>query len=423
MAVEGPRLAEIRDRLQMIRYFDGYADERMSELDKHDLKKPLVKTHLLENQCDSGVTDNGAIRAPWLRYGVTLTQLDDSLYLVVDRTGEEIGFLEQLRPRIAALYSTLKSDEIGRWVRDLVLSTASIDHVWLSGLTFNVLWKLIAKSSQRGRFTKLVFTHDSIFDVDRWDSDADDEGGSAPHSFERGFDRIVDRRATSLRIVDRVGVIDDKLAKLQDVYSPLFAISQLRFPSTVGRGGHDFYDNGRATNRCSSFTDHRSHLMLVVQLYERLLSLTEEYAWFSTGRQVSMRGAERTVGGAPVVVRFREALTPAVFDRWVTSTFVHKRNRFRLWGEPIRLGPCKVHIYGVDRHLWQPLFLELTERSCIAILPQGTCGNTVHRLVTNIQRFVDPGATAFIGDRSYDDVVNESATSDAARPPSLRAGR
>ena len=41
-------LREIRSRHQMIRFFDGYAIERMEELDERKLKRPLVKTQLLE---------------------------------------------------------------------------------------------------------------------------------------------------------------------------------------------------------------------------------------------------------------------------------------------------------------------------------------------------------------------------------------
>jgi hypothetical protein len=32
----------------------------------------------------------------------------------------------------------------------------------------------------------------------------------------------------------------------------------------------------------------------------------------------------------------------------------------------------------------------------------------VHRLVTNIQRYLDPGAEAFIGDKPYGQIVEES---------------
>ena len=402
-------LRQIRDRHQIIRFFDGYAIERMEELDERKLKRPLVKSQLLE------ILDGDEVRTPQglqtilSRRGVHLEPLDEWLFLATDRQTGEIGFLERLRPRIVAIYSTMKSDDFRRCIRHFVLRSPEIDHVWLSGLTFGVLWELVARLSRPHRFTRLVFTHDSIFDIDSASSELEEgEEETFQDSGEEELEQVIERRATSFRLIDRVGVIQEKLEALQKLYSPLYAISQMRFPSPVGRGGHDFYDNGRVTNRSESFRDHRSHLLFVVRIYEQLLKSTEEQACYSIQESVAVPGQFRKIVGAPVVIRFREPLTPSVFDYWIAATFERKRNRFRLWGHPIRLGPTKVHVYGVDRHLWQPLFLELTAKGCTAIIPNGTCGNTVHRLVTNIQRYLDPGAEAFIGDKPYKQMVEES---------------
>jgi hypothetical protein len=394
----------------MIRFFDGYAIERMEELDERKLKRPLVKTHLLELlDGDEARTPQG-LQTILGRRGVRLEPLDEWLFLATDKQTGEIGFLERLRPRIVALYSTIRSDELGRWVRHLVLRSPELDHVWLSGLTFSVLWGLVTQLSRPHRFTRLVFTHESIFDIDSATSEPEEyEEELSEASGDDDFEEVIERRATSFRLVDRIGVIQEKLGDLQRIYSPLYAISQLRFPSPVGRGGHDFYDNGRVTNRSESFRDHRNHLLFVVRIYEHLLKSTEEQAWYSIQESVGVPGQFRKIVGSPVVVRFQEPLSSSVFDYWIKATFERKRNRFRLWGHPIRLGPTKVHVYGVDRHLWQPLFLELTARGCTAIIPNGTCGNTVHRLVTNIQRYLDPGARAFIGDKPYREMVEESA--------------
>jgi len=402
-------LRQIQNRQQMIRFFDGYAIERMEELDERKLKRPLVKSHLLEILDGQEARTSQGLQAIFGRRGVHLQPLDEELFLATDDQIGQIGFLERLRPRIVALYSVMKSDELGRWVRRLVLHSPEIDHVWLSGLTFGVLWELVTRLGRPHRFTRLVFTHDSIFAVDSTALEpGEEEEQISQDSEDEELGEIIERRATSFRLVDRIGVIQEKLRKLQEIYSPLYAISQLRFPSPVGRGGHDFYDNGRVTNRSESFRDHRSHLLFVVRIYEQLLKSTEEQAWYSIQESVGVPGQFRKIVGAPVIIRFREPLNADVFEYWIKATFERKRNRFRLWGHPIRLGPTKVHVYGVDRHLWQPLFLELTAKGCTAIIPNGTCGNTVHRLVTNIQRYLDPGAEAFIGDKPYGQIVEDS---------------
>jgi hypothetical protein len=69
------------------------------------------------------------------------------------------------------------------------------------------------------------------------------------------------------------------------------------------------------------------------------------------------------------------------------------------------LNDHKVHANAIDQHLWQPLVMELTPKRVVAILPEGTCGNTINRLVSNIQRFVDPKVQAYIGDVEYSSLV------------------
>jgi hypothetical protein len=52
--------------------------------------------------------------------------------------------------------------------------------------------------------------------------------------------------------------------------------------------------------------------------------------------------------------------------------------------------------------------LEITRNHVYALLPTGTCGNSVHRLVTNVQRFVQPKVSVFIGEHSYEDFLKTS---------------
>ncbi|MEW6667905.1 MAG: hypothetical protein AB1512_22065 [Thermodesulfobacteriota bacterium] len=402
-------LSQIANRLEMIRFFDGYATERQEEINERRLKRPLVKTQLIEILNGREAVSPDRLQAIFERRQMRLNPLEDGLFLMTDIQGEEVGFLEQLHPRILALYSNMKTEDLTRWVRRIIMGSPELDYVWLSGMTFSELWKVVVQLSRSNRFTRLVFTHESIFEIDSVARETEEEQEEPADSTGDELEEVIERRATSFRLVDRIGVIQQKLGEMQRLYAPLYAISQLRFPSPVGRGGHDFYDTGRVTNRSESFRDHRAHLLFVVRIYEKLLRATEERVWYDVKDSISIPGQFRKIVGAPVVVRFLETLSTAVFNQWITATFERKRNRFRLWGHPIRLGPTKVHVYGVDRHLWQPIFLELTSRGCTAIVPNGTCGNTVHRLVTNIQKYLDPGAIAYVGDRPFGEMVRESA--------------
>jgi hypothetical protein len=404
-------ISQISSRKEMIRFLDGYSLERKQELDERRTKRALVKTHMIEVLDGRPARNEDQYKELFGRRGWDLRPIEEGLFRVSDGVGMPIGFLESVRPRIAALYSTMDAQPLSVCVRRLILGAPELDHVWLSGLTFNVLWNLVTRLSAPNRFAKIVFKHDSVFEVDQAQevSEAEEDTMEAQEETEDSAN-VVERRDARFQLVDRVSVVNAKLHQLQQLYSPLYAISQLRFPSPAGRGGHDFYDNGKVTNRSESFRDHRSHVLFVTRIYEQMLKRTEQQSWSSVTAPVKHQCEFRKIVGAPLVVKFAEPLNASTFDQWIASTFDRSRNRFRLWGHPIRLGPTKVHVYGMDRHLCQPIFLELTARGCIAIIPRGTCGNTVHRLVTNIQRFLDPGAIVHLGDEPYDKLVQEAST-------------
>jgi hypothetical protein len=384
----------------MIRFFDGYGSQRLEELGKGKLQRPLVKTQLLETTGHFDGDRRSGLQDLLRKQKLVVKSLDETLFYVTDAQRRGEAFVEPLNARIMAVYGTAKAREFDAWVKPLVQQSSDLDFVWLSGLAFNELWKYVVDSTEPYRYVRLSFSHQRLFDVSDEDEAREHEEYVADEEMEDG----VERRATTSRLSDRLRELQNRLGLLQELYSPFFAISQLRMPSTTGRGGHDFYDNGRVTNRGGDFLEHRSQISFVADIYERLLALTEDKAWYAI-EPPHDGGPVRRLDGMPVRVRFREPLNAAAFDHWMENTFANRRNRFRLWGVPTRLGPTKVHVHGVDQHLWQPVHLELTSTGCTILLPQNSCANIVHRFVTNIQRYIDPGARAFVGSTPYEELV------------------
>ena len=404
-------IKSITSREKMIRYLDGYSAERMEELNERKTKRPLVKSYMLEHVGDP--TRQRKVTEILSEFGIDCKKIDENLYCILDKrtNGDYMGFLEVLTPRFFVFYTLHPSEKADKWIRNLVINSPELDHVWLSGITFNVLWERISQLVNPNRYVSILFVHESIYQIDSEIYESEDvEDREISLSLDEGdVIEIVERRASKFKLIDKISVVKDKLNKLQDLYSPLYAISQLRFPSPVGRGGHDFYDNGKVTNRSGNFRDHRSHILYVLQIYDGLLKMTEEKAWYSIYKEkVTIPGQFQKLIGAPVTIKFGEPLSKETFDYWIKSTFGRINNRFRLWGNPIVLGPTKVHVYGVDKHLWKPIFLEITNKHLVAIIPKGTCGNTIHRLICNIQRYIDPSAKAYIGDIEYKNMVEQS---------------
>jgi hypothetical protein len=105
--------------------------------------------------------------------------------------------------------------------------------------------------------------------------------------------------------------------------------------------------------------------------------------------------------GVPLIIKFAEPISDSTFEMFIRRAF-KKRSPFQLSGNPISFGPRKVHVYGADRHLWEPIHLELTTEGVVAILPQGTSGDVFQRLVANIHRFVSPKIEAWIGGERFE---------------------
>jgi hypothetical protein len=381
-------------------FLDGHSIKTGEELYQRRLGRGLIKTYMLETSAGDGGPDLNQL---FRHAGLLLTSIDhDGLYLVNDPAqGGPVALLEPLEERHPVMYTLLDSKRSDPWVRRLVQGSPWLDRLWLSAPMFGKLWDYVKASSNPRRYTKLSFEYEARYEVgevpDQFLQTEETVGSEDVVSSDDDADDVEQFRRTSrFTMVDRVEAVASKLPALQDTYRPLLSTTQLRVPAS-GRGGHDFYFDGKVTNRADSFLDHRQAVALVLRMYRNATEAAEEALW------VSLQDASRP-NGSPVFIEFAEELDVALFNRWVESTF-ERGNRFRLSGKPIRLSPKKVHVYGVDRHLWQPILLELTTDHVMAFLPQGTCGNTVHRLVTNLQRFVDPGVRAWIGDREYASVV------------------
>jgi len=408
-----------KDRFEVYRFFNGISEEAKEGLDQRRVRVPMVKTFLLEHV---GNHDKSHSKIPvdiFASLGARVKRLDETFMSVAFRvldpethqTAEvTTGFVEQYDERFFAYYTsedfTTAKGRVNKWIQ-----SPDLDSTWYSGPLLQALWDRDVSSRGDSRFGKLVFRHESIFEMpeDFASVEAGEQEDVEDDDSEVGDDRPeiddnqeVERRRARFEMADRIGKIRLALDNLQGNYAPLHALYALRFPSRLGRGSHDLFQNGRITNRSDSFEDHRNTVRYLYRIYKSILNSTEQSAWHAMSAEKSLHTGMK---GVPLIVKFDEPLSKATFDRWIQLGF-QRRNRFRLWGDPIRLGPTKVHVYGADRHLWQPINLEITSKQLVAILPVGTCGNTFHRLVTNIQQYVSPKIKAWVGSEPFETLVS-----------------
>jgi hypothetical protein len=345
-----------------------------------------------------------------------LGQIDDTFHCVQvpDENGQgtpkplvTTGFLEQYDERFFAYYTVEHSESARKLVRRWITHSPDLDSAWFSSQLLQSLWDRDVSHRGDTRIVKLTFKFDSIYEMPADAVQAADDEDDADVPDTDRDDKLEVERTWKARsaVSDRIGRIRKKLDTLQRNYSILQALFSLRFPSRRGQGSHDLFQHGQVTNRSDSFEDHRNTVRYLYRAYKSVLEATEDVAWNKVEPLSQDKPTGLNIKSVPLIIRFKEELSEATFKRWMALAF-QKKNLFRLWGDPIELGPTKVHIYGADRHLWQPINLEFTSKGVVAILPQGTCGNTFHRLVTNIQRYVSPDIEAWLGSKPFQSLAD-----------------
>ena len=400
-------LPRLESRRQYVDYLEGHPLPGVADLDQPGADRKLVKTYMLE-------TAGSAHRMPDLADcfagRVGLHRLDDTLFRVedADHGGEVVGLIEELDERHPVVYTKMAVEHSNKWMRQTVDRSPWLDRLWLSSPILFELWKQVQATTPPHRYARLGFEHEARYEpiegLDLADSDDDaDDADDADYETTRMF---AERRRSVVALTERLSVLSEKLQQLIEWYNPLHSMVHLQMPA-AGRGGHRFNYDGRVTNRSDSFADHRATVRRVLALYRRVTEHAEERLWVDAA-DVGTGGFRIT--GSPLTIQFGERLSEPVFNRFVELAIQRRTSRFRIGGFVTRRGPTKVHVVAVDRHLWQPFLLEATSSRLLAVLPRGTCGNTVHRLVANVQRELDPTAKAWLGSEPYDSAVAEAAS-------------
>lgn len=375
---------------------DEYAAGDKRSLGKDVFGGGLITSYLLEYHSHKRAGDIKPVLASdtW-----SLKAIDGGAVYSVTEKGHPLGYAERISPRYLLVHSPQETQEADAAVRRRVKDSVDLDFAWLSGSFLERLWREWILPSNPGRTAHLKFSHQSYFDVDVWDDEDGDEDGRPVLRRHFASESTSDLKETG----ERLGAI---LEGLQGIHKPFHAIQMVRVPSHEARGSYDLWGWGKMTHRSDNFRRGRLYLEAFADFYERVVAAVEERMWFFA----EDIGPGYSVHGAPLTVKFEPALDPDVFDRLINSTFVSGHGPLRLWGKPIWVGPQRVHVYGIDLHLWQQMYMELTPEGVMVVLPRGTCGNTVNRLLANLQQFVSPGLRAWVGDQSYSELVSACLT-------------
>lgn len=323
------------------------------------------------------------------------------LYKVSLQNGEELGYAEKLSNRYYLLHSIRKADIDKQVQRDIGRST-SLDLMWISGRLFLDIWKYHVAPVNPRRYVKLKFDFEQKFTG--YQDRLLETGDLSEDQLEDITIDVDERKASSLMITENIERVEEILPQLQQIHSPFKSIKMLRIPAHSTHGGYELWQWGKMTHRAADFRNGRIELVELLKVYQRITEQIESIAWLN----FSPSAGGLSLQGAPVTFKFDEPLDEETFSQFVHTTFASGEGPIKIWGNPIEVGPSRYQVYGLDLHMWQQIYLELTPDYFLVFLPKGTCGNTVHRLITNIQHFLTPGLKVWMGNIEFSEIIQEA---------------
>lgn len=390
-----------KSREELFSYFNKHSAEKKDELDRHKTRSPLLKSYIIET---SSVNHKKNFFDE-INNHYNLSELKGEIIEIDDDQEDDkpAAWIESYNSRYFIFYSTRTTEIIENKLMKVIQNSPLLDTLWLADSFYYNFYNYIKNNFNDYRYVKLKMKYDSELKTNINKNFISED---KPKELIEDLKNIETHKDFNLsESINNVNKILPELRKMK--YWPAAnSISMLRIPAKSG-GGIDLYNNGKITNRSRSFIDLHHNIKFLLDNYSYLNKLLEEKTWLKQEKH-NFQSSGYTIKGSPVIIEFEESLDLTVFKNFIYKIFQQRNKNFRLWGEPLKISEKKYHIYGLDLHLWKEVFLEITPDLFVLILPEGVCGNTINRFITNIQTFLEPNFKVYIGDESYDKFLEKS---------------
>ena len=328
-----------------------------------------TKTFVLETHADDP--------RHYLEYleGVTDVQETEDAFLFRVLTEEGHFWVDQLDPRFWSFHTDMRTDRASGTVNRWVSSRRDLDWLWLPSEHLRNAWPGSVPRRVRTDFRGKALI------------------GSAGADTEDLQLQLSGRNAEAF--LDFVG---------QSAFASAFSYDGIE----THISDPDFGVAREAVNRMGkfavsgdSFALHTQFVSSVVTHYAKLIRLCEEkaIAWSPFGND-----GGGSVQGGPIVIRFSR---PIADQAAFLSELFSARAPFRLWGIPEITSDGTAEVEALDLHVGQRLRMDVGDSWMRIYLESGGCGNTVARMICNLQhrfdgalRMADPDLDQAIGNRT-----------------------
>ena len=315
-----------------------------------------LKAYVVE--ADSGIPQSG--KSAGASWELTDTGIDKMKILRTLVGGTVCEFYADVSDkRFHVLHTTARSDEAGRAVAAIAdINRLPLDRMWLSDSLLKALAKKVGGSSFRGFGVKYA----SGFLGDEHPRKLEDLNLNINGSMARAIDRHM-RKNPHLEGAIAYGKVRLMHGEEPD---PLDYV-------------HDDIDKEGyfAVKRGKSVQDHLYLVNEARQLYADTVAGIEKCRLGS-----SRQNGRWVIGGEPLHFNFADPI-PDV-SGFIAKLFDSTRP-FRLWGLESQLEDDYYNVVGMDIHTGDPMSFEIAPEMMRVYLSEESCGNTIMRLLCNLQ--------------------------------------
>jgi hypothetical protein len=287
--------------------------------------------------------------------GLRAARTEDEAILAVWNPGGSF-LVDVLTPRYWLLHTSSSAAWAGKFLRDAIGNTTDVDRCWFPW----ELLKRMLRSGTRPKWFKSDFLGDDLLPEDN----------------------VAARRLRMQFEGDAASDVLELLVGMDDRLKPATALSQIATEISepaLGRNDELVTNAGRFIARGQSFELHVGFVGQAIRTYSGLVSRTEDRYGFKWHAE---EGRGLRFEGEPVVIGLGREIED--MDRFVGGLFA-AREPFRLWAVPNFVSETYVEAEVVDLHVGQHFRMDISPTLLRLYLPESACGNTVLRLVTNLQ--------------------------------------
>jgi len=321
------------------------------------IRPSAVKTYAIEVHLPDGASTASRFRTLGDRLGLNTAETADPSVGVLH--GPDLTFfVDALDSRFWLLHTTSGATRAQSTLGRAIWTSRDLDWCWFPGL---LLSQSVESSSIR--WFKSDFRGDDLLPSD----------GIAARRMRVQFEG------------DNASVLYEQLSRNPD-YGHATALTSIAFPlldAYLGRTDEVANYRGRFIARGDSFELHVGFVGRVLKQYAELIAAIEERF------RISWQGDETggyTFDGEVLTIDFPRPIPD--MDRFMSGLF-SCRDPFRLWAVPRSVAPEVYEAEAVDLHIGAQLRMDFTPERLRVYLSDGVCGNSVARLIANLQHRYD----------------------------------